>query len=73
MLGELGISFGTALIILISMYYIIKWAVKNAIEESSSKISKAVKNAIEESSSEISIAVKNGIERYHEENTSSTP
>ena len=29
MLEELRISFGTALIILIDLYFIIKWAVKN--------------------------------------------
>ena len=28
MLEELGISFGTALIILIALYFIIKWAVR---------------------------------------------
>ena len=33
MLEELGISFGTALIILIALYFIIKWAVKNGIKE----------------------------------------
>ena len=30
---ELGISGGTALIILIALYFIVKWAVKNGIEE----------------------------------------
>ncbi|WP_055070470.1 DUF6019 family protein [Clostridium massiliamazoniense] len=30
---ELGISSGTALIILIALYLIIKWAVKNGIKE----------------------------------------
>ena len=33
MLEELGISFSTALIILIALYFIIKWAVKNGIKE----------------------------------------
>ena len=33
MFEELGISFGTALIILIALYFIIKWAVKNGIKE----------------------------------------
>lgn len=31
---ELGISGGTALIILIALYFVIKWAVKNGINES---------------------------------------
>lgn len=30
---ELGISGGTAIIILIALYFIIKWAVKNAVKE----------------------------------------
>ncbi len=30
---ELGISGGTAIIILISLYFIIKWAVKNGIKQ----------------------------------------
>ena len=30
---ELGISAGTAVIILIAMYFIVKWAVKNGVEE----------------------------------------
>jgi len=30
---ELGISSGTAIIVLIALYYIIKWAVKNGIKE----------------------------------------
>ena len=30
---ELGISSGTAIIILIALYFIIKWAVKNGIKE----------------------------------------
>lgn len=33
MLKELGISAGTAIIILIVLYFIIKWAVKNGIKE----------------------------------------
>ena len=31
MFEELGISFGTALIVLLALYFIIKWAVKNGI------------------------------------------
>ncbi len=30
---ELGISGGTALIVLITQYFVIKWAVKNGIKE----------------------------------------
>ena len=33
MWNELGISGGTAIIILIALYYVIKWAVKNGIKE----------------------------------------
>lgn len=33
MLQELGISGGTAIIILIALYFIIKWAVKNGVKE----------------------------------------
>lgn len=33
MLEELGISGGTAIIILIALYFIVKWAVKNGIKE----------------------------------------
>ncbi len=33
MLEELGISFGTAIVILIALYFIIKWSVKNGIKE----------------------------------------
>ncbi len=31
---ELGISGGTAIIVLIAFYFVIKWAVKNGINES---------------------------------------
>ena len=30
---ELGMSFGTAIIVLIALYFVIKWAVKNGIKE----------------------------------------
>ena len=33
MWNELGISGGTAIIILIALYYVINWAVKNGIKE----------------------------------------
>lgn len=44
----IGTSLGAALITLAALYFVIKWAVKNAIEESRSEISKAVKKGIEE-------------------------
>lgn len=34
MWDELGISGGTAIIVLIALYFVIKWAVKNGINES---------------------------------------
>lgn len=34
MWDELGISGGTAIVILIALYFVIKWAVKNGINES---------------------------------------
>ena len=33
MFEELGNSFGTVLIILLALYFIVKWAVKNGIKE----------------------------------------
>ncbi len=33
MLEELGISFGTAIFVMISIYFIMKWSVKNGIKE----------------------------------------
>ena len=33
MFEELGISFGTVLIILLALSFIVKWAVKNGIKE----------------------------------------
>ena len=33
MWNELGTSGGTAILILIALYYVIKWAVKNGIKE----------------------------------------
>ena len=33
MFEELGIGFGTALIILLALYFVVKWAVKNGIKE----------------------------------------
>ncbi len=38
MFKELGISLGTYLIILISLYFVIKWAVKNGIRDAYEEI-----------------------------------
>ena len=38
MWNELGISGGTAIIILIALYFVIKWAVRNGIKEAYSAI-----------------------------------
>ena len=38
MFEELGISFGTALIVLLALYFIVKWAVRNGIKEAYSDI-----------------------------------
>ncbi len=38
MWDELGISVGTAVLILIALYFVIKWAVKNGIKEAYSAI-----------------------------------
>lgn len=48
MWNELGISAGTALIVLTALYFVIKWAVKNGIEESRRELEKAVKKGIED-------------------------
>lgn len=37
---ELGISSGTAIIVLIALYFIIKWAVKNGVKEAYRDISR---------------------------------
>lgn len=39
MWNELGMSGGTAIIVLLVLYYIIKWAVKNGMIEAYKKIS----------------------------------
>ena len=38
MFEELGISGGTAIIVLIALYFIIKWAVKSGIKEAYTEI-----------------------------------
>ncbi len=46
MLEELGISFGTAVLILFALYFVVKWAVRNAIDESKDEIAAAVRKAL---------------------------
>ena len=49
MLEELGISGGTAIIVLIALYFIIKQAVKNGIKEAYKEITgKEVKDDLDE-------------------------
>lgn len=43
---ELGISSGTAIIVLIALYFIVKWAVRNGIKEAYKDIT--VKKAVED-------------------------
>lgn len=46
---ELGISGGTAIIVLITLYFIVKWAVKNGITEAYEEITgKEVKDDLDE-------------------------
>lgn len=46
---ELGISGGTAIIVLIALYFIIKWAVKNGVKEAYEEITgKEVKDDLDE-------------------------
>lgn len=46
---ELGISGGSAIIVLIALYFIIKWAVKNGVKEAYEEISgKEVKDDLDE-------------------------
>lgn len=46
---ELGISGGTAIIVLIALYFIVKWAVKNGVKEAYEEISgKEVKDDLDE-------------------------
>lgn len=50
MWDELGISGGTAIIVLIALYYVVKWAVKNGIKEAYKDIAgKEIKDDLDES------------------------
>ncbi len=44
---ELGISSGTAVIVLIVLYFIIKWAVKNGVKEAYRDISRKEKAGLD--------------------------
>lgn len=49
MWDELGISGGTAIIILIALYFIVKWAVKNGIKDAYEDITgKEIKDDLDE-------------------------
>lgn len=41
---ELGISGGTAIIVLIALYFVVKWAVKNGVEEAYQDIARKKKS-----------------------------
>ncbi len=46
---ELGISGGTAIIVLVALYFVVKWAVKNGITEAYEEITgKKVKDDLDE-------------------------
>ena len=48
MWDELGISGGTAIIILTALYFVVKWAVKNGVKEAYDEISgKEVKDDLD--------------------------
>lgn len=49
---ELGISSGTAIIILIALYFIIKWAVKNGVKEAYRDISRKEKARLDSGEAE---------------------
>lgn len=38
MLEELGISFGTAVVVLTALYFVVKWGVRNGIREAVQEI-----------------------------------
>lgn len=49
MLEELGISGGTAIIVLFALYFIVKWAVKNGVKEAYDEITgKEIKDDLDE-------------------------
>lgn len=42
----MGLSGGAAIVLLIVLYFVIKWAVRGAIDDSKREIAKAVQNGI---------------------------
>ena len=70
MFEELGISFGTALIVLLALYFIVKWAVRNGIKEAYRDITgKVTTEDIEEEQ----IRDELGIDEEEKQTTSSFP
>ena len=57
---ELGISGGTAIIVLLALYFVIKWAVRNGIQE-------AYKNITGKETAE-EVALKEMLEKKEEKN-----
>ncbi len=46
---ELGISGGTAIVVLFALYFVIKWAIKNGVKEAYEEISgKEIKDDLDE-------------------------
>ncbi len=45
---ELGISGGTALVLLVVLYFVVKWAVRAAIDSSKNAIARAVRKGLEQ-------------------------
>ena len=60
---ELGISSGTAVIVLIVLYFIIKWAVKNGVKD----LRILTKNGVKEAYRDISRKEKAGLDSGEEE------
>lgn len=52
MWAELGISASTGIIVLIALYFVIKWAVTNGIEEAYNNIIKQAKKAKDDDTEE---------------------
>lgn len=60
----LGYSLLSAIITLAALYFVVKWAVRSAIEESKGEIARAVKDGIEEYERE---KQEDGLEEAEEE------
>ena len=46
--NELGVSGGTALIVLCALYFVVKWAVRNGIMEARARIAAGKKGGLRE-------------------------